>query len=203
MAQSVSLSEPEERAYMRYHQDGLADLLVGLGILLAGLNMLLDWDVSLGALWVVLWLPIWLSAKRSITARRIPDGQVSREQYSGMLRAGVFISGMLVLLVAAGMVALWGQEMGSTPAWFLAALREYLMVVLGLFGALILAVAAWLSGLNRLHAYALVTAVAFVGSYLLSAPIALAVAVVGGIVMAWGLGMLVRFLRKYPLQQQV
>ena len=203
MAQSVSLSEPEERAYMRYHQDGLADLLVGLGILLAGLNMLLDWDVSLGALWVVLWLPVWLSAKRSITARRIPDGQVSREQYSGMLSAGVFISGMLVLLVAAGMVALWGQEMGSTPAWFLAALREYLMVVLGLFGALILAVAASLSRLNRLHAYALVTAVAFVGSYLLNAPIALAVAVVGGIVTAWGLGMLVRFLRKCPLQQQV
>ncbi len=203
MAQSVNLSEREQRAYMRYHQDGLADLLIGLGILLAGLNMLLDWDVSLGALWVVLWLPIWLSAKKLITARRIPDVQVSREQYAGMLKAGVFVSGMLVVLVAAGMVVLWGQETGNTPAWFLAGLGQYLIVVLGLFGALTLAVAAWLSGLNRLYAYALLTAVAFVGGYLLNAAIALAVTVVGGIVMLWGLGMLVRFVRKYPLQQQV
>jgi hypothetical protein len=202
MAQSVNLSEREQRAYMRYHQDGLADLLIGLGILLAGLNMLLDWDVSLGALWVVLWLPIWLSAKKSITARRIPDVQVSREQYAGMLKAGVFVSGMLVLLVAAVLLVLWGQTTGNIPAWFLAVVREYFMVFLGLFGALVLAVAAWLSGLNRLYAYALLTAVAFVGGYLLNAPIALAVAVVGGIIMLWGLGMLVSFVRKYPLQQQ-
>ncbi len=203
MAQSVNLSEREQRAYMRYHQDGLADLLIGLGILLAGLNMLLDWDVSLAALWVVLWLPIWLSAKKSITARRIPDIQVSREQYAGMLKAGVFVSGMLVLLVAAVLLVLWGQTTGNTPAWFLAGLRQYLIVVLGLFGALVLALAAWLSGLSRLYAYGLLIAVAFVGGYLLNAPIAPAVTVVGGIVMLWGLGMLVRFVRKYPLQQQV
>jgi len=120
-----------------------------------------------------------------------------------MLKAGVFVSGILVLLVAAILLVLWGQTTGNIPAWFLAGLRQYLIVVLGLFGALALVVAAWLSGLSRLYAYALLTAVALVGGYLLNAPIALAVTLVGGMVMAWGLGMLVRFVRKYPLQQQV
>lgn len=201
MAQSVSLSEPEERAYMRYHQDGLADLLVGLGILLFGLNMLLDWDVPLAAVWVVLWVPIWMSAKKSITARRMHDAEVSMERYDGIRKAIAFVAAVLLLPLVAGLVVLWAHSRGTLPPWFLAGLREYLMIVLGLFGALVVAVAAWLSGLNRLHAYALVTAVALVGGYLLDAPIALAVTVVGAIVMLWGLGLLVRFVRKYPKEQ--
>lgn len=64
-----------------------------------------------------------------------------------------------------------------------------------------LSVAAWLSGLDRLHAYALLTATAFIGGYLLSASIATAVTVVGGIIMLWGLGLLVRFVRRYPKQR--
>jgi hypothetical protein len=199
----MSSKEREQRAYMRYHQDGLADLLIGLGILLFGLNMLLDWDVPLAAVWVVLWVPIWMSAKKSITARRMHDVEVSMERYDGIRKAIVFVAAVLLLPLVAGLVVLWGQSRGTLPPWFLAGLREYLMIVLGLFGALVVAVAAWLSGLNRLHAYALVTAVALVGGYLLDAPIALAVTVVGAIVMLWGLGLLVRFVRKYPLQQQV
>lgn len=203
MAQNVSFSEHQQQAYMRYHQDGLADLLIGLGILLFGAFMVADWDLPLASFWVVIWLPLWLSAKRSITARRIQNVEVSTQESAGMMKAGAFIVGMLMLAAAAGLIVLWGQTTGNIPTSFFLAMREYLMVVLGVFGALVCAIAAWLSGLNRLYGYALVTAVAFAGGYLLNAPIALAVAVVGGIVMLWGLGMLVRFLRKYPLQQQV
>jgi len=200
MVQYVDSKERKQRAYMRYYQDGLADLLIGLAILLAGLTMLVDWDIPLGAVWVVLWLPIWLSAKKAITARRIPDVQVSREQYSGMMKAGLFVTGMLVLAVMAGVVVLWGQRTGNIPSWFLTGLREYLMVVLGLFGALVMSVSAWLSGLKRLYAYGLLIAVVFVGGYLLNAPIPLSVTVVGSIIMLWGLGMGVSFVRKYPVQ---
>jgi hypothetical protein len=201
MAQSVSLSEREERAYTHYYQDGLAELFIGLGILFFCLTMLLDLDVPMASLWVVLWVPLWMSAKKSITARRMHDVEVSMERYDGMLKAGVFVAAVLLLPLVAGLVVLWGQKTGNTPAWFLAALREYLMIVLGLFATLVLAVAAWLSGLGRLYAYAVVTAVAFVGGHLLDAPIALAVTVVGGIVMLWGLGLLVRFVRKYPKEE--
>ena len=200
MVQYVDSKERKQRAYMRYYQDGLADLLIGLAILLAGLTMLVDWDIPLGAVWVVLWLPIWLSAKKAITARRIPDVQVSREQYSGTMKAGLFVTGMLVLAVMAGVVVLWGQRTGNIPSWFLTGLREYLMVVLGLFGALVMSVSAWLSGLKRLYAYGLLIAVVFVGGYLLNAPIPLSVTVVGSIIMLWGLGMGVSFVRKYPVQ---
>jgi hypothetical protein len=201
MAQNVNTQRREDEAYMRYHEDGLVDTFVGIGVLFAGLMMLLDWEIPLGGAWVVIWLPLWLSAKRSITARRVPDIQVSSEQYSGALKAAVFMCSMLVLLVAAAMVVLWGQVSGNIPAWFMAGLREYLMVVLGLFGAVVMGAAAWLSGLKRLYAYALLTAVASVVGHLLGAPIALVVTLMGGVVALWGVVLLIRFARKYPVQQ--
>ena len=200
MAQNVGSKEREQPAYMRYQQDGLLDLLVGLGVLLAGLTMLVDSDFPLAALWVVVWLPMWMSAKKWITARRLPDVEVPKEHLAGMMRAGVFIVLMLVLAVLATMVVLWGRSIGSVPAGFLEGLREYLMVLLGVTGAFVMGVAAWLSGLGRLYAYAMLTAVAFVGGYLLQAPIALGVTVVASIITLWGLAMLVRFVRKYPKQ---
>lgn len=201
MAQSINPGIDEQRAYMSHHMDGLLDLLVGLAIILGGLTLLLDSDVPLGAVWVVVCLPAWLAAKKSITARRMPDSEVSEEQYAGMMRAGAFVVVALVLAVFAGMVVLWGRSTGSVPAWFFEGLREYLIVVLGLFGALVIGVAAWLSGLNRPYAYAALTAVVFIGGYLLNAPIALAVAVVGGIVTVWGAVLPVRFVRRHPIQQ--
>ena len=198
MVENIDSIESEQRAYMSYHEDGLLDLLLGLAILLGGLNMLLDWEISLGALWVVVWLPLWLAAKRWITARRMPVVAVSEEQYAGMMRAAVFVVVALILAVFAGMVVLWGQSTGNMPAWFFEGLREYLIVVLGLFGVLVIAVAGWLSGLNRLYAYAAMTAVAFVGGYLLKAPMALAVTMTGAVITLWGGVMLARFVRKYP-----
>ena len=200
MIHNVGSNEREQQAYIRYHEDGLLDLLLGLAVLLAGVYAAVDLDIPLGAAWVVLWLPIWLSAKRSITARRAPNVEISEERYAGMMRAAAFAVITLVLLVFAGSLLLLGQSGGLVPSWFLTGLREHLTVVLGLVGALVMAIAGWLSGLNRLYAYALLTAVVFVGSYLLQAPAGLAVAAVGGAVMLWGLVMLSRFVRSHPVQ---
>jgi hypothetical protein len=201
MTHSIGSREREGQAYLSYHQDGLLDLLVGFALLLGGIYVLVDLDIPLGAIWVVLWLPIWLSAKKSITARRIPDVEVSEHQDAGLMRAALFGVGALVLLVLAVLVVLWGQSTGSVPEWFLAGLRQYLAPVLGLLGALVLVIAAWLSGLNRLYAYALLTAVAFTGGYLLGAPFALAVTVVAAVVTVWGAVLLVRFVRTHPVQE--
>ncbi len=198
MVENIESKGREQQVYMSYHEDGLLDLLVGLAILLGGLNMLLDWDISLGALWVVIWLPLWLAAKRSITARRTLAVEVSEEQYADMMRGAVYVVIALVLVVFAGMVVLWGGNTGKIPAWFLDGLQEYLALVLGLFGAVILSGAAWLSGLQRLYAYGLLTAVAFVGGYLLNAPIVLAVTMMGAVITVWGAVTLARFVRKHP-----
>jgi hypothetical protein len=200
MAQNVSLKGDERRAYMSYHEDGLLDLMVGLAVLLAGVYALVDLDIPLGAGWVVLWLPLWLSAKKSITARRLPDAEVSEEQYDGLWRAAAFVIAALVLLVLAGLVVLWGRSTGSVPEWFLAGLREYLTPVLGLIGALVMTIAAWLSRLNRLYAYAVLTALAFFAGYWLGVSTALAVTLVGGFIMLSGAAMLIRFVRTHPEQ---
>ena len=200
MTHTLNSAVNQQWRYMIYHEDGLLDLLVGLGVLLNGLYMLVDWDIPLGALWVVLWLPLWLSAKKSITARRSPDVEISQERYAATMKAGVFVVVALVLLVFAGLALLWGQSTGRVGEWFLAWLQVYLTMLLGLFLALVMVVAAWLSGLARLFVYALLTAVVFVGGHFLNVPAALPVALVGGFIMLWGLGVLARFMRSHPVQ---
>ena len=200
MVQNVGSRDREHQAYMSYHEDGLLDLMIGLAVLLAGVYVTVNLDIPLGAAWVVLWLPIWLSAKKSITARRAPNIEISEERYAGMMKAATFVVITLVMLVFAGSLLLLGQSSGLVPSWVMTGLREYLTVVLGLIGALVLAIAAWLSKLNRLYAYGLLTAVAFVGTRLLQAPAGLAVAVVGAVVMLWGLVMLSRFMSSHPVQ---
>jgi hypothetical protein len=201
MAQNVSSKGREQPAYMSYHQDGLLDLAIGVAVLLAGVYALVDLDVPLGAAWVVLWLPIWLAAKKSITARRAPNIEISKAQYEGMWRAAAFVIAVLVLLVLAGLVLLWGRNAGFVPEEFVVALAERLMPVLGLVGTLVFGAAAWLSGLKRLYVYALLTAVALVGGYLFSVPFALAVTAVAAGVTVWGTVLLVRFVRTHPIQE--
>jgi hypothetical protein len=196
----IGTQERKEQAYMSYHEDGLLDLLIGLAVLLGGLYIFVDLDIPLGGVWVVLWLPIWLSARKTITSRRLPNVEVPHEQYARLMRAAVFVVLTLVLLVFAGSLLLLGHSSGLVPSWFVTGLREYFTLVLGLVGAFVMSIAGWLSGLNRLYAYALLTAVAFAGTYLLQAPAGLAVAVVGGVVMIWGLVMLSRFVRSHPVQ---
>jgi len=196
----IGTQERKEQAYMTYHEDGLLDLLIGLAVLLGGLYMLVDLDIPLGGVWVVLWLPIWLSARKTITSRRLPNVEVPNEQYVGLMRAAVFVVFTLVLLVFAGSLLLLGHSSGLVPSWFVSGLREHLTLVLGLIGAFVMTIAGWLSGLNRLFAYALLTALGFAGTYWLQAPAGLAVAVAGGVVMIWGFVMLSRFVRSHPVQ---
>lgn len=200
MTNYVGTQERKEQAYVSYHEDGLLDLLIGLAVLLGGLYILVDLDIPLAGGWVVLWLPIWLSARKTITSRRLPNVEISHEQYAGLMRAAVFVVITLVLLVFAGSLLLLGHSSGLVPSWFVTGLREHLTLVLGLVGAFVMTIAGWLSGLNRLFAYALLTAVAFAGTYSLQAPASLAVALVGGAVMVWGLVMLSRFVRSHPVQ---
>ena len=75
------------------------------------------------------------------------------------------------------------------------------MWALGLLAALVFSVAAWLSRLNRLYAYGLLTAVVFIGGYLLGARLALAMTVVAAAVAAWGAVLLIRFVRRHPAHQ--
>ncbi len=128
----------------------------------------------------------------------MPTVKVSDEQYADMMRAAVFVVVALALAVFAGTIVVWGGNTGNIPARLPDGLQEYLMVVLGLFGLVILSGAGWLFGIERLYAYGLVTALVFVGGYMLNAPIALAVTIIGAVITPWGGVMLVRFVRKYP-----
>lgn len=198
MTQNLAANEKEQGAYRYCAHDGLWDILIGLSVLFAGLYMLLDISSAFIAIWVVLWLPAWRSAKKSITEPRMQYLQVSKEQHAGLIRAGVLSAGALLVVVVAVVAVLLAQATGRIPAWFLAWLEEYLIVVLGLLGSLVLVVAGWLSGVHRLYAYAVLTLIVLGVGYLLNTPAALAAALLGAIITLWGAVMLLRFVRRYP-----
>jgi hypothetical protein len=205
MTQNQDSRHRDQEAYRYYLHDGLQDILVGLSLLFAGFYLSTDLSAALVAIWVVLWLPLWRSARKAIVAPRVHDTDVSPEQTARARRAGVFliviVAGSTLLAVVAGIGVLVGKETVLIPEWSISWLRQYLILALGLLAAVTLGVAAWLSGLNRLYAYAVVTLAVFSAGYLIDAPIPLAAAVIGGVVTLWGLVMLTRFVRRYPAQQ--
>jgi hypothetical protein len=105
MSQNMDLKEIERRANL-YHGDGLIDIAIGLAILLAGIADIFD-RTSLAAIWVVLWLPIVMSAKKSITVPRMrqidftPNAQWFDLDFAllfTVLGAVILLSGMVVLV---------------------------------------------------------------------------------------------------------
>lgn len=200
MPQNVNLKECEQEAYMYYHQDGLADIFIGLGILSFGLGMFID-QAWLFTLIPAIFLPLWQAAKKSITAPRMNNVEFPSAQYASVKKAIGFLVGMLALAMVAGIAVFWGQSTGNMPLWlltWLTWLREYFMLAFGLFGAFLMSVSALLSGFNRLYAYAVLTVAVFAGGYLLNASLPLSVVLMGVMIFLSGLGLLIQFLRKYP-----
>ena len=82
MSLKDELNKIEQKAFKTYHKDGIIDIGLGFVIILFGITILFDlfW---LGGLGVVFFLPIYTSAKKSITNPRIgyvKFGRASRSQ---------------------------------------------------------------------------------------------------------------------------
>ena len=196
MSQEKQFKDLARKAYISYHGDGLIDILIGVGILGFGL-MLLTGNVIFNML---AWMPIlfYVPLKNRITVPRFGYVQFTSEKKRISYLWLAAAVGVLAFALFLGLYVF--TRSGSMPAWMQNMLQRYDLLLLGILLAIPMVIGGALTGLTRLYAYAgLVLVVIGTGIYLgIDAPYY--VIFLGLIILTVGITLLVRFLRKVPLE---
>ena len=197
MSQVQDFKKLQQKTYQSFHQDGLIDLIIGLGLIGFGLNMAVDNAVFL----FLGWLPIifYVPFKNRITVPRI--GYVKFSASNTKMFIGIAVALFLFVFLLGTLVYLIGGSNNLSPlqtdwlTWF----RQYHMLVIGSIFALCCAGAALLTGIRRLYAYAVLTIGIFAAAFWLGVDPPIYVLTTGLLIEAVGIWLLVRFLRNYPI----
>lgn len=194
-----NLKEIQRKAYTSYHQDGLIDIFASIYIVVFAGGILMDflWDFSFGVILpgilLVLLLPLWIAAKRRLTVPRIGFVNFGTK---GKANLAIFI-GLTALGV--GFLFIFALIEGSSAPW-LNFIIENGMIVIGLASLTVCCLFGYALGLQRLYAYGLLALVFFSIGHVMSIFFAYIVLALGIMVAAYGVNLLVRFTRKYPLK---
>ena len=192
MSQEQDFRKLQQRTYESYHQDGLIDIIIGLGFIGFGLLMAFDSSVFV----FMSWMPIifYVPFKNRITIPRIGYVRFSTSN----TKIGIAV-GILLLVILLGIFIFLVAGPGSISPQISAWLSAYYLLLLGSIAALCFALAALLTGITRLYVYALLIMLIFsVGTWLTIQP-AVYVITSGLLIEITGVWLLVRFLINYPL----
>jgi hypothetical protein len=197
MSQVQDFKKLQQKTYQSYHQDGLIDLIIGLGFIGFSLNMAFDNSAFI----FLAWMPIifYVPFKNRITVPRI--GYVKFSASNTKMFIGIAVAVFLFVFLLGTLVYLIGGSNNLSPlqtdwlTWF----RQYHMLVIGSIFALCCAGAALLTGIRRLYAYAVLTIGIFAAAFWLGVDPPIYVLTTGLLIEAVGIWLLVRFLRNYPI----
>ncbi len=195
MKQNINFKELRQKTYLAYHQDGLIDILVGLGIIGFGLNMAADNS----ALLVLSWIPIILYAplKKFITIPRIGYVKFDSQRTHSVQMIVVILVGLTTLAFFLGMFVFLRNDSLSTEAsvW----LKKYHMLLLGTFVTVAFVIGGLLTGIKRLYIQAVLAEFVLIIGIELGLQPPTYVMIWGGLTFLIGAWLLVQFLRKYPV----
>lgn len=188
----LSKTEHTPEPYMVYYNDGLMDIFLGLGLLSAGIVMLVDYPAFTGIAFAVLY-PILLAAKKGVTAPRLrPDDisptQAKRQQTRSMM-IGVALA--LILALLAGLLV-FAVGVRDWSIW-LYLMDAGLVIVAGVF-------VLWglQSGAKRLVVYGGLLLVARISSFWVEVAFPYYIVALGGVVSLIGLAIMIRFIQEHP-----
>ncbi len=192
MGERVNLKAIERKAYLSYHQDGLVELFIGIAVIVFG--ALIAYDPSMVAIaggTIAVVPAMYTATKKLVTIPRL--GYVkfaSQRKYK--------IRNVVLFLVVAGVLGNVAGVFALIYRPFVIFLVENYMIVVGVLGAAIFSLAAYLSEIKRFYAYGAVNLVAFPSGYILPTAIYQPIILLGAIITVSGAVLLSRFLRKYP-----
>jgi len=187
------LSRLGKSIHLRWHRDGILDIMAGSILLGFGINMATD-----SPAWMVLsWLPIllYLPLKNLLTLPR--SGYVQFHSLKKQRR-------MLSIALAAGLSLLAGifvllQILSTPPSGVEEFLHSHLMLLLSLLFAGMLASAAAVTRSLRFLAYGALSVLLIAGGTQAGLGEPAAVILDGAVILLAGLGLLLQFLRTYPV----
>jgi DNA-binding MarR family transcriptional regulator len=195
MKKEQQLKELERKTYLAYHKDGLIDVIIGLSVLGFGLNMALESSAFSIFSWI--WFIMYMPLKKRITFPRF--GYVEWKPNQQVWRRWAITIGIVVLVFLIGAVFLLGAGSANMPPIIKSLLKQYHMLFLGIIGAILAVTFGLLTGIRRLFTYAGLTLLIILGGTWLEIEPAFYVMTIGGLILLWGIWLLWRFLRGYPL----
>ncbi|MBC8224698.1 hypothetical protein H8E65_08925 [Candidatus Bathyarchaeota archaeon] len=196
----IDLKEIERRAYLSYHEDGLIDILIGLGLLAAGLYFYAGMFWLVGSM-IAIYVPIYMSIKKRITFPRIGQVEFSKSRTGRAKNTYYFLVAINVVGVVVGFVFWNAFSSEIRPEWMYVMIDNY-AIVLGIVGAFIFAVVAWITDLTRFHWYAALTLVSLGSANFIASPFIGHVVALGFIITVAGYLQLQKFKGKYPIVQE-
>jgi hypothetical protein len=177
-----------------YHKDGLLDIFAGCLLLFFAISILTGLFFMAG-IWAAILAPLWVTARKTITWRRIPPEDIASQSRTPTFLALAGLAGLALLGVISGILIFLSRE--SLPAlrvW----LGAYFELAFGVCVALVFTGAAFLLRLGRFAAYALLAVIVFGIAYLQHISFWVPLALLGGLVILAGSLTLARFLARYP-----
>lgn len=188
MLSNANRHSDEMQPYMAFHEDGLIDITIGLGLLLAAFGLYTDlfW---IAAIYPALLVALMPALKKAITAPRIKRTAFSAEQLE-RIKAAKRITMLLGVFVFA-LISLTAFQ--NNPS------RPLLGFGIALILVSLLAALAYAYEISRFYAYAGVTAIIIIAAILVKTPLPVVMIILGGICLGFGLNMLRRFISTHPI----
>jgi hypothetical protein len=194
MSNDMDLKAIEQKTYLSYHQDGLADIAAGFLVGGFGLNMALNSIMFLFTSWlpIVLLLPL----KRLITFPRIGFVKFAPVRRRKISKGILVLNIAGVLSAGLGLIAFLGVsgELAELKPFF----DKYSLLLLGAIMASGITLVALVFQIKRFYAYAIIEFGAWLLSHMLRIDPGLPVAIAGGIMLLIGVVLFIRFLAENP-----
>ncbi len=193
MTSSIRFDELKRKTYLAYHEDGIADLLLGAGTFNFGVGMLRP-DSSL---WLVTWIFafLYLPLKNRVTVPRLGYVRFDSRRASVVKGSLTAIMGLFFLAGIAVFAAVSGSNADLRETVY-----DFFPLIVGALSTAALAAAAAVVGIPRYYGYALLAALLALGAQADVWSIEEAVVAMGAILLLAGLTLVARFVRRYPVE---
>jgi len=200
VSDKIDLKDIERRAYISYHGDGLADILVGICLFIVSLYAYVEMVWLAGSM-VGIMAPMYMAMKKKYTFPRLGQVTFSKSRKGRSKNTYLFLIGMNIVFLLVGFL-FWSAFSGDTqPQWMHLMIDNY-AIVFGLFGAALWAVVGFITELTRFNRYAAATLVVFGSASFLPTPFIAHILLLSAIITVSGYLQFQNFNRKYPLFEE-
>ena len=191
-----STPQLEKKLYTSYHQDGILEFGIGLGLLFAGITILLG-QPGLAGLAFLVYL-IYKPLKEQITTPRLgfvrftPEKEIKRNTIIQYLFTGTMLLGLLAFFMVEKAISGGGEN----------PIANNIPLVFGIVLAIIFLVFTVVVGIRRGYLYAVSAILAFSAVNFLDYQIWEAILTLAGVILLSSLFVMFRFVRQYPVHAE-
>ena len=201
MSGRINLDEIERSAYLSYHEDGLIDIVLGIGLFVASLYAYVEMLWLMGG-WVVLLMPMYMGMKQRHTFPRIGQVTFSKGRTRRSKNSMTFLVFVNVIGVLLGLAFWMGFSGDTRPQWMLLMIENF-PIVIGVAGAVIWAVVGYITELTRFYRYAAAMLVVIGSANFIPTPFGAHMILLSVIVTVLGFLQFQSFRRKYPIVKEI